>query len=159
MQVLLVSNIPKFKTNSSIERQKLHHDLFDTASYIEVYTFVNTIHTHCVIRVALGKQLHIKAALKLNRSTKDQKKLYLRHVSPLKSKFPPVSIDPFSTRQLRCVTTGKQKRVTEYDICFHQGNNLFLCFFNKGSLRVHSFLPPIDKVSLNKERHVFSFNC
>ena len=104
---------------------------------MEVDTPVKTIHANCVIRVVLGKQLHTKAALKLNNSTKNDKKLHPRNESALKSKFRPVGIDPVSIRQLRGITNGKQKRVTENDIGFHEGNDLFRCFSNTGSLKIH----------------------
>ena len=79
-----------------------------------VNTWVNTIHIHSKIRVALRKQLHIKTSSKHKKLTPGWKKMHASHVKSLKHQLLGYGIDPFSNQPLKCFSTGVEIEHTVY---------------------------------------------
>ena len=67
-----------------------------------VNTWVNTIHIHINIRMALRKQLHIKTSSKHKELTPGEKKIHATHVKSLKHQLLGYGVDPFSNQAPKC---------------------------------------------------------
>ena len=62
-----------------------------------VNTWVDTIHIHTMLKVALGQQLHLKTFSRHKELTKSSKELSLLHVKSLKEKLSGYGTDPFTS--------------------------------------------------------------
>ena len=66
------------------------------ANIESVNTWVNTIHIHIMLKVALKQQLHLKTSSRHKELTKSGKELHLSHVKSLKEKLSGYGKDPFT---------------------------------------------------------------
>ena len=88
------------KGNSGPFRKGFSTDI-DTVS-----TWVNTIHIHSQLRVALRQKLHIKTSTKHKEITSSGIMKHINHVKSLKATLRKYGYNPFSDTTPKCISTG-----------------------------------------------------
>ncbi|MAG85790.1 MAG: hypothetical protein CMB97_00015 [Flavobacteriaceae bacterium] len=116
-------------------------------------TWVQTIHIHSMLRIALRNQLSIKTSGKHKEATKSGKKLHEEHVSNLKKTLKGYGVDPFSCDPPKCFSTGIEIDhlvVTDMLKASETGNEAFLTFVSERLVAgSKSFFAPIKRLKLN----------
>ena len=71
-----------------------------------INNWVQTIHIHSELRVALRKMLRVKTSSKHKEMTPGRKKIHEKHIDNLKQKLVGYGVNPFSEGEPRIISTG-----------------------------------------------------
>ena len=116
-------------------------------------SWVQTIHIHSMLRIALRKQLNIKTSSKHKESTNSGKKLHAEHVSNLKKTLRGYGVNPFSSDHPKCLSTGTEidpAVVKDMLNASEIGNEAFSTFVSERLVEeTKSFFAPIKRIKLN----------